>query len=166
MECLLSSSNELPNRSLCIYFCNLRPWIAFSFFFYQFIVKFHLHNFAFIDINNGYVWPWHVLNKVILWVKDQSPAWQTTCASDTANLGDSDKESDYDEDEANIPDEESDYSSPSEDESGEDDADVVEDDTESIEEEGEAARSSKTGCTSQNVRWRKRQPVCYGVLTI
>lgn len=80
------------------------------------------------------------------------------------NFGDSDKESDYDEDEANIPDEESDYSSPSEDESGEDDADVVEDDdTESIEAEGEAAGSSKTGNTSQNVRWRKRQPVCYDV---
>lgn len=57
----------------------------------------------------------------------------------------------------------SDYSSPSEDESGEDDADVVEDDTESIEAEGEAARRSKTGCTSQNVRWRKWQPVCYDV---
>ena len=80
------------------------------------------------------------------------------------NFGDSDKESDYDEVEANIPDEESDYSSPSEDESGEDDADVVEDDdTESIEAEGEAAGSSKTGNTSQNVRWRKRQPVSYDV---
>ena len=80
------------------------------------------------------------------------------------NFGDSDKESDYDEDEANIPDEEYDYSSPSEDESGEDDADVVEDnDTESIEAEVEAAGSSKTGSTSQNVRWRKRQPVCYDV---
>ena len=78
------------------------------------------------------------------------------------NFGDSDKESDYDEDEANIPDEGSDYSNLIEDESGEDDADVVEDDdTESIDAEGEAARSSKTGSTSQNVRWRKRQPVCY-----
>ena len=77
------------------------------------------------------------------------------------NFEDSDKESDYDEDEANIADEESNYSSPSEDESGEDDADVVEDDdTESIEAEAEAAGSSKTGSTSQNVRWRKRQPVC------
>ena len=80
------------------------------------------------------------------------------------NFGDSDKESDYDKDEANIPDEESDYSSPSEDESDEDDADVVEDNgTESIEAESEAAGSSKTGNTSQNVRWRKRQPVCYDV---
>ena len=79
------------------------------------------------------------------------------------NFEDSDKESDYDEDEANIPDEESDYPSPREDES-EDAADVVEDDdTESIEAEDEAAVSSKTGSTSQNVRWRKRQPVCYDV---
>jgi len=80
------------------------------------------------------------------------------------NFEDSDKESEYDEDEANIPNEESDYSSPSEDESGEDDADVVEDDdTESIEAEDEAAGSSKTGSTSQNVRWHKRRPVCYDV---
>ena len=80
------------------------------------------------------------------------------------NFGDIDKESDYDEDEANIPNEESDYSSPSEDESGEDDADVVQDDdTESTEAEGDAAGSSKTGSTSQNVRWRKQQPVCYDV---
>ena len=37
------------------------------------------------------------------------------------NFGDSDKKSEYEEDEANIPNEERDYSSPSEDKSGEDD---------------------------------------------
>ncbi|KAL9981764.1 hypothetical protein ACROYT_G010511 [Oculina patagonica] len=83
------------------------------------------------------------------------------------DFGDSDKESDYDEDEvANISGEESDYSSPSEDESGSDSNDddvVADDDIESIEAEGEAAGSSKSGNTSQNVRWRKRQPVCYDV---
>lgn len=84
------------------------------------------------------------------------------------DFGESDKESDYDEDEANFPDEESDYSSPSEDENGSDSHDddvgvVDDDDTESSEVEGEAAGSSKTGNTSQNVRWRKRQPVSYDV---
>ena len=80
------------------------------------------------------------------------------------NFGDSDKESDYDEDEANIPDEESDYSSSSEDESCQDDADAADDDdTGSIVAEDEAEGSSKTGSTSQNVRWRKRQPVSYDV---
>ena len=38
---------------------------------------------------------------------------------------------------------------------------VEDDDTESTEAEGEAAGSSKTGSTSQNVRWCKWQPVCY-----
>ena len=88
------------------------------------------------------------------------------------DFGGSDKESDYDEDEvANISEyEESDHSSPSEDESGSDhdshdeDDDVFTDDhTESSEAESEAAGSSKTGSTSQSVRWRKRQPVHYDV---
>lgn len=81
------------------------------------------------------------------------------------NFGDSDKESDYDEDEVNIFDEESDYLSLSEDESGEDDVDVVEDDDiESIEVEGEVVGSFKIGNIFQNVRWRKWQFVGYDVV--
>ena len=53
-----------------------------SYLFHQFIVTFHL-NFAFTDINNGYVWPCHVFNKAILWVKGQSPLGQTAAAMST-----------------------------------------------------------------------------------
>ena len=55
----------------------------FFFFISPIIVTFHLHNFAFTDINNGYVWPCHIFNKVILWVKGQSPAWQIAAAMST-----------------------------------------------------------------------------------
>ena len=54
-----------------------------SFLFYRFLVTFCLQNFTFTDINNGYLWPWHVFNKVILWVKGQSPAWQTAATMST-----------------------------------------------------------------------------------
>lgn len=102
-------------------------------------------------INNGYVWSCHILNKVILRVKG------------------SDRESDYDK-LANIPAEESDYSSSSEDEGDSDshedqNVDMVTDfDTESSDEEGEVGGSSKTGKTSQNFRWCRRQPVVYDVV--
>lgn len=71
---------------------------------------------------------------------------------------------------ANILAEESDYSSSSEDEGDSDsyedqNVDMVTDfDTESSDEEGEVGGSSKTGKTSQNFRWCRRQPVVYDVV--
>ena len=81
------------------------------------------------------------------------------------DFGGSDRESHNDEDEvANIPAEESDYSSSSKDEGDSDShddqtVDVVADND--SDEEGEVRGWSKTGKTSQNVRWRKRDPVIY-----
>ena len=86
------------------------------------------------------------------------------------DFGGSDRECDNDEDEvANIPAEGSDYSSSSEQEGDSDwdddeNVDVVPDNgTESSDEEGEIGRRCKTGKTSQNVWWRKRDPVIYDV---